>query len=410
MTVCFVSHDAGLGGASRALIELVDALQNLGIRCRVVVPGKGPLVGELRRLGVGVSWLPCPWWAGRRAAPWDRLGRSAATLLMLTPFVARLAKLGCDVVYTNTLTVPVGAMAAKLLGIPHVWHVHEFGCEHHRLRFDLGFRGTAWCMDRLSAAVVAVSDALAAKLRPLLPPAKLHVVYQSVTVTPDPQAEEAARLDRARRGRVFQAIVVGEVTEAKGQADAVRAISELVRDGMDCELLVVGEVNRHYRPYLERLVAELGLEDRVRFTGAVTNPYPLLRTADVALMCSRYEGFGRVTVEAMLAGKPVVGARSGATPELVRDGFNGLLYTPGDFRELAQHLRFLFGHVQVARRMGVNGYRWASEHFTKERYGRAIGHILAKVVSQRPRGRGGAGAAAAHRRRRGSSGAMRLTE
>lgn len=41
MTVCFVSHDAGLGGASRALIELVDALQNLGIRCRVVVPGKG---------------------------------------------------------------------------------------------------------------------------------------------------------------------------------------------------------------------------------------------------------------------------------------------------------------------------------------------------------------------------------
>lgn len=376
-----MSHDAGLGGASRALIELVDALQSLGIRCQVVVPGKGPLLHELRQLGVGVSWLPCPWWAGQAAAPWDRLGRSAATLLMLAPFVARFATLGCDVVYTNTITVPVGAMAAKLMRIPHVWHVHEFGYEHHRLRFDLGFQGTAWCVDRLSAAVVAVSEALAAKLRPLLSPAKLQVVYQSVTVRPDPQAEEAAWRDRAQSGRAFRAIVVGEVTEAKGQADAVRAIGELVRDGIDAELLLVGEVNRLYGPHLKRLVAELGLEGRVRFTGTVTNPYPLLRTADVALMCSRYEGFGRVTVEAMLAGKPVVGARSGATPELVRDGVEGLLYAPGDFRELAQHLRLLFEHPQLAMQMGANGYRVARERFTKERYGRAVADVLAQVVS-----------------------------
>lgn len=381
MTVCFVSHDAGLGGASRALIELVEALQVVGIRCHVVVPGKGPMVHELRRRGAGITWLPCPWWAGDTAAPWDRLGRTAATLLMVTPFVAKLASLGCDVVYTNTITVPAGAVAAKLLGLPHVWHLHEFGHEDYRMRFDFGWRGTAWLIDRLSAAVVAVSEALAAKYRPLLSPSKLRVVYQSVTVTPDPGAEQAAQQERVQRGRAFRAIIVGFVSEAKGQTDAIQAIGELVRDGIDAELLIVGPTDRRYLPRIKRLVAQLGLADRIRVTGPVANPYPLVRTADVVLMCSRYEAFGRVTVEAMLAGKPVVGTRSGATPELVRDGFNGLLYTPGDFRELAQHLRFVFEHPDVARQMGANGYRWAAGRFTKERYGREIAAILHGIVS-----------------------------
>lgn len=80
----------------------------------------------------------------------------------------------------------------------------------------------------------------------------------------------------------------------------------------------------------------------------------LVCPTDVAMMCSRAGALGRVTAEAMLAGKPVVGARSGATSELLREGFNGLLCAPGDLQELAQRLRFLFKHPEAARQMGAN--------------------------------------------------------
>lgn len=388
MRVCFISHDAALGGASLALAELVEALQAQGVRCRVVVPGKGPLVRELRRRGSEITWLPCPWWVGTSAAPWERVARTTATLIMAAPFVARLASLRCELVYTNTLTVPVGALAARVIGVPHVWHLHEFGYEDHRLRFDLGLRGAARFMDRFSAAVVAVSEAVAAKFAPLMAPGKVKVVYQAVTVRPDPEAERAAWQERRERGRAFRAVIAGDLSEAKGQADAVRAVVELVQDGIDAELVAVGGEEPRYRPRLEPLVAELGLAERVRLTGRLANPYPVVRTADVALMCSRAEAFGRVTVEAMLAGKPVVGARSGATPELVREGFNGLLYEPGEWRELAERMRFLWEHPEVARRMGEDGRRWAAERFTQERYGRELAGILEAAVEQGLRRRG----------------------
>lgn len=64
-----------------------------------------------------------------------------------------------------------------------------------------------------------------------------------------------------------------------------------------------------------------------------------IRMADVVLICSHWEPFGRVTVEAMLAGKPVI-AISGATVELIHDGVTGLLYDPGNYSVLANKMRY----------------------------------------------------------------------
>lgn len=387
--VAFVSHDAQLGGASRALVDLVEGLRPMGVECHVMVPGRGPLVGELRRLGAGVAWSLVPWWAGATAYPWDRVARSAAVLLAVGPLAATLVALRCDLVYTNTMTVPAGALAARLLGLPHIWHLHEYWHERSGLHLDLGFPLTARVIDRLSNACVTVSQAVAETFRPFVAPRKLRTVYQAVTVRPDGSAEEQALEERARAGREFRMVIAGPVVETKGQADAVFATSRLLAQGIDAELLVVGGVDRRYGEYLRRLAASLGLGERVRLLGWMDNPYPILRTADVVLMCSRAESFGRVTVEGMLAGKPVVGTRAAGTTELVREGFNGLLYTPGEPEELAQRLAFLHGHPELARLMGQNGHRWASEQFARERYARDIAAILQEAVAEHQAARRG---------------------
>jgi glycosyltransferase involved in cell wall biosynthesis len=93
-------------------------------------------------------------------------------------------------------------------------------------------------------------------------------------------------------------------------------------------------------------------------------------------MCSRSEGFGRVTIEGMLAGKPVIAARGGASPELVQDGSTGLLYAVGDPRDLALKIRGLCENREYAETLGRNAKCWVETVFTKERYAMEMLPIL----------------------------------
>ena len=91
-------------------------------------------------------------------------------------------------------------------------------------------------------------------------------------------------------------------------------------------------------------------------------------TANVVLVCSRNEAFGRVTVEGMLAGRPVVGARCAATAELIEDGVNGFLYAHGNAKDLAEKIHFLYDHPDIANDTGSTAQAWADKTFSKERY------------------------------------------
>jgi glycosyltransferase involved in cell wall biosynthesis len=73
-------------------------------------------------------------------------------------------------------------------------------------------------------------------------------------------------------------------------------------------------------------------------------------------------------------------ARSGGTTELIREGFNGLLYTPGNYKELAEKILHLHRHPDLAKKMGDNGQRWAAEYFTEERYGEEVLTILKQIL------------------------------
>ena len=118
----------------------------------------------------------------------------------------------------------------------------------------------------------------------------------------------------------------------------------------------------------------------MEFIGYVDNIATIMNAADIILVCSRSEAFGRVPVEGMLAGKPVIGARSGAMPELVKDGFNGLLYETGNHQDLAEKIKYLLDHPDEAKRMGTNGFEWASKEFMIEKYASQVFDVLQKAV------------------------------
>ncbi|HYL94788.1 MAG TPA: glycosyltransferase family 4 protein [Terriglobales bacterium] len=373
MKVCFISHSARLGGAEMVLLETIEVLRESGVGCYAVLPSHGPLLAELEKLHVPVLVTSYALWVARERISLLRRLRALLNITAKSLLIARqAAHWGCDILYSNTATVCVGAFAAALLGRPHVWHLHEFG-PRMGLKFIFGERWSHRLMNRLSSLVIAPSHAVAAEAGAWLPSATLRVVYCS--------------LHRSVRGGgivpsngKFRCVLSGAIAENKRQEDAVLALAELRRRQVEAELLLIGEGDGEYGRRLLNLVAQNHLQDRVHFLGQMENPMPELRAADVALVCSGAEGFGRATVEAMLAGKPVIGADNTATAELIHDGLNGLLYRTGDPQDLAAKIDYLYRHPGVALQFGSHGQAWAQRVFTRDRYREQLLPLLSELL------------------------------
>jgi glycosyltransferase involved in cell wall biosynthesis len=367
MKICFVSHSSAKGGGERSLLETIHALQVRGVECVALLPKKGPLCADLERMSVEYGILPYRKWTGPEdGPPWRRAARLTWNLLWSLPAALRVRRWGPDLVYTNTSTVPVGAWAAALTGRPHVWHIRELGRVHNRRVFDLGERAALSTIGRLSALVLANSEYVAAHYRPAIGETRIAVVRQAVT----PDRRDSAGVP-PRTGR-FRCVVVGSLSRFKRQEEAVEALARLVAGGRAAELLIVGSGDPEYERRLREMSVRLGLEQSVHFLGEVPAAWPFIESADVVVQCSRYEAFGRVAVEGMLAARPVVGASSAGTTELIHDGQNGRLYEVGDVDRLAVILRELMDSPEERTRLGNNARAWAEARFGEEQYGDAL--------------------------------------
>ena len=369
MKVLFIAHSGELsGGANRTLLTLMAGLRDqYGIAPSVLIPGENtPLEQRCRAMGI-------PVYTGHfhscctvfRREPKDAL--RLAKLLFAPPLdkgeARRLGKTlpnDFDLYYTNERMTCVGGYLAKLRGRPHVWHVRSFSKEN-RTWFP-----PCWVrrMDRLSSRVIVISRALYEVFSLHISPEKLRMVYNGV--------EPERYLLRERKPHPgFRLLLAGRITPAKGQEDAIRALDILVRRfGADASLSFAGEAPDYDGPQylrrLEALTARLELNGRVRFLGQVEELSALREETDVELVCSWREPFGRTTVEAMLAGLPVVGSCVGGTKEIVLDGETGLLCPPGDCAALAERLNRLRTHPDEAAEMGRAGQRRALQRFTAE--------------------------------------------
>jgi glycosyltransferase involved in cell wall biosynthesis len=109
----------------------------------------------------------------------------------------------------------------------------------------------------------------------------------------------------------------------------------------------------------------LGVAENVRFLGFRSDLPALMRTADVVVLPSRWEGFGLVLLEAMDAARPIVATRVGPVPEVVVDGVTGVLVPPDDPASLAKAVVDLLRDPDRARLMGTAGRIRLTERFTE---------------------------------------------
>ena len=363
MKIVWISH-SGIqrGGAENSLVETVKALVALGHEAHVVIPSRGGLDRALMEAGASVSALPYVWWVDQ--PQWqtavNRVRKTVRNLRVWPTLSKTLKASRPELVVSNTLTVPVGALAAKSAGIAHLWYIREFGKEDLNLSFDLGDRFSTSVIKRLSRFVIVNSIAVQTKFQKWIPAEKIRLNYPAVSMPVFPSRPTSFNGS-------LRLVLVGRTAPAKRQEDAIRAVSLLANKSIDVRLSLVGADDGEYAAFLRGLARDMNVRNRVRFIEFTKDWMSHVADAQVALMCSSSEAFGRTTIEAMKMGKPVVGASAGGTVELIKNDWNGMLYGPGRHEELADRIETLYHDGDLLRRMGSNAYEWSHASFNLEK-------------------------------------------
>ncbi len=166
----------------------------------------------------------------------------------------------------------------------------------------------------------------------------------------------------------------------KDQATLIRGFAGISREFPDVDLLLVGD--GPLRPDLEKLVAELGIVDRVRFLGIRSDVAEILRAADLFALTSVSEAASLTLLEAMATGLPVVVTEVGGNPEIVRDGVDGLLFPRGDATGCAAAFRRLLADPELANAMGRNGRERVLERYRLEQTVAAYHRLYREVTGR----------------------------
>lgn len=180
----------------------------------------------------------------------------------------------------------------------------------------------------------------------------------------------------------FKVSIVGTVELRKGQLEGVKAVKDLNQNGINAHLLIVGLVaEQEYYEEIKLFVEEHDLQDKIHYIGGLKPPFTVVRDSDVYLMASTFEAFGRVTAEAMLLRKPIVGASNGGTPELVSHEETGFLYESGDIPQLVDYLIRLANDEGLRLKMGEKGYERINEIAGLDILGGGVLKVLENAVA-----------------------------
>jgi len=374
-----VAHPgAELYGSDRVVLESVTAMTGAGAVVVVTLPESGPLVGRLERAGATVVLEPALVLRKRMLRPRNWPSAMAATLRAVGAS-RRLLRPPPALVYVSTITLPLWPVLARMRGIPVVTHIHEAEAEASRIMLMALFgphllATTTVTNSEFSRSIVARASAPLAR--------RTHVIYNGVA-----GPVSATRTRVSLEGRPVRLTYLGRLSPRKGTDLVIAAAAELVDDGVDVEVDLIGEAFDGYGWFvdaLHRAVADRGLGSRVRFLGFRDDVWTELRLADIVVIPSRVgEPFGNTAVEAALAARPLIVGESSGLLEATQ-GLPGVhLVEPGDASAIADAVRDIIAHWPEQRAQAEASARVASLRFDPQRYRDAIEDLIASLV-QRP--------------------------
>lgn len=341
----------------------------------MVLPGEGYIGEELSKLPVSLDIIPYPWWTVKPEADkqilWEEIIDSSARI------AETVSNFSPEVIYTNTSVIPQGALVAGFLKIPHIWHIKEYGEKDHNLVFLLDVAQRAKFIYDYSDKIIFSSKRLKTYFEQFINPLKSAIV--GPYIVHHDNGEEQPKI--FNQDNSLKLLLIGQIQPGKGQLEALKAVKHCLKHyGHEVSLAIVGGISSpDYYQEIQSFIHDNDLVDSVAVRGFLPNPMGAFQEAEVVLICSRSEAFGRVTVEAMRLGKPVIGANAGGTPEVIKHQKTGLLYEAGNYKDLAEKIDFLYKNRNKISELGSNAKKFVDDKLTEEEYCGKMYDIMFKL-------------------------------
>lgn len=388
MKVVYIADIGIAGGATKSLVELVGTMKDqYQVEPIVLTSGCTQLNRQLDEkqiknyaLGYGAFLQGAPDAGWKKPVKWLLMGWVYGVHYF--PALRKALKIidwsTVDLIHTNVARDDIGMELSKRTGVPNLCHIREFAeldfnCWSYRPRYAAYLNGAA-------DGFIAISDAVKKYwVKKGLEEDKIDVVYNGVDGDRIREADHSSW----KEDEVLKLVIAGGVIPNKGQWQAIEAVCALPEYARDkVRLDVMGRITEGYREKLSVPLRKAGMLSQVRFLGACQDVYERLKDYHIGLMCSKAEGFGRVTVEYMHAGLAVIASNCGANPELIQDNGTGMLYDREQTETLTRAILDLMEDREKMVRIAERGKAWAKSHYTKEINAEQIYRIYQKYAKQ----------------------------
>lgn len=379
--VLFIALDGEITGANLSMITLAEKIRKFDIESRVIIPRIEGLEKLLQEKNIPYDVI--------NSYPWIKNQNNGLVLNFVKMCIKKainykadmkiksiIQENHIDILHINGIGYGVGAKAALKSNIKLVWHIREmleedFHEELYNKKYSYNILGKA---DK----IITISECVMEKYKKLISSENIVKIYNGVAT--EQYFSKQRKLFAERKVKLMYA---GTLSEAKGIMELIEAIHLLKEEVKEkIQVVAIGKASEEYRQVLEQKIQEYGLSSIITLQGFVENVAEEWKKADIACVCSRFEAFGRVTVEAMMAGCLVIGANVGGTVEIIEDNKSGLLYQKGKPIDLTEKIEYAVHNKEIAKKLASSGQVRAVEKFSEDRNTKEIYEVYHSLVDK----------------------------
>jgi len=384
--ILYVNPASEISGAEISLLLLIEALDRHQYQPILIVPAEGSLSTKAKSLNICTKVLSIhPFMLERDIK--ESVQDAFFSLRELAKIQALLEEIKPDLIHINSYRIGLPfTLVAWKLKIPQIWHIRDIPNSKLK-RLFVGM------LTRLPNKIISISDAVANALGIKEQP-NTTVIYNGLSL------EQFGHLSNSNfrneykiKNETFLIGIIGQLVPRKGHTLLLEAIAHLKQTRPMIHVVIIGgeavsigtatKLNQAYPAYLKDRVIDYELTEQVTFTGHLNDISPILSELDLLVHAAvEPEPFGRVLIEAMAAGKPVLAPNSGGIPEIIQHRVSGLLFESGNSKELTDYIKFAIDNPETLRKIADTGKLVALQKFGIDKHVASIQSLYCQILKE----------------------------
>jgi glycosyltransferase involved in cell wall biosynthesis len=350
--ILFISHSPHFNGAEICLLALVKNINRDLFEPVVAFPYTGPMVDEMIAMGIKTYISPYERWI--RFA-FDKPIKSPEISKRVSYLVSIIQEESIDIVHSNTSVVAEGALAAKISGKHHVWHIHEYLTGHPELIPNIPLPLVHLVIEELSDAVVCVSNYVKKQFKYISNNNKFITIYNSTHDNFVNQNNIDIRNFLGLDRNSFISVTVGLLSQTKGYILWLDAVDICLRENSKLKFLWVGGAHKKDLKAFNAKVKKMGIQNSVFYLGFREDVPAILHGCDLLVCTSLTETFSLSILEGMSSGLPIVTTDCGGPAEIVVNNETGYVVDSGNSSKIADKIIELSNDEVKRKKFGNKG-------------------------------------------------------